>query len=237
MHLRCKGEKMNYIEKNLEQGEEIKLRIKKNVLYLVPGFIFLAVWIISGVLLTVKLNSVAKNIMEKYLNPKTVSDLLYSAADITVADITAAVQWLKIINAVKLYSWIPISLFGSISLIRRLINFFTISLAITNKRVVGKIGLLRIHALDIHIDKIDHVDISASFLGRLLRYYTVRIFSVGGTGMDSNRITRDNNGEFVGITNATEFKNMVTRAIELHAEEARKAQAAEIAAAMSGVKH
>ncbi len=227
---------MDYIEKNLGQGEEIELRIKKNVLYLVPGFIILAVWIILGVLLTVMLNSISKNIIEKTLNPETPEDFMYMAT-LNQSDITAVEQSLKIINAVKLYSWIPISLLGSISLIKRLINFFTMSLAITNKRVVGKIGLLRIYALDIHIDKIDHVEISASFLGRLLRYYTLRVFSVGGTGMDSKRITRDDNGKFVGITNATEFKNVVNRAIELHADEARKAQAAEIAAAMSGVKH
>ena len=236
MHLLCKGENMDYIEKNLGQGEEIELRIKKNVLYLVPGFIILAVWIILGVLLTVMLNSISKNIIEKTLNPETPEDFMYMAT-LNQSDITAVEQSLKIINAVKLYSWIPISLLGSISLIKRLINFFTMSLAITNKRVVGKIGLLRIYALDIHIDKIDHVEISASFLGRLLRYYTLRVFSVGGTGMDSKRITRDDNGKFVGITNATEFKNVVNRAIELHADEARKAQAAEIAAAMSGVKH
>ena len=227
---------MDYIEKNLGQGEEIELRIKKNVLYLVPGFIILAVWIILGVLLTVMLNSISKNIIEKTLNPETPEDFMYMAT-LNQSDITAVEQSLKIINAVKLYSWIPISLLGSISLIKRLINFFTMSLAITNKRVVGKIGLLRIYALDIHIDKIDHVEISASFLGRLLRYYTLRVFSVGGTGMDSKRITRDDNGKFVGITNATEFKNVVNRAIELHADEARKAQAAENAAAMSGVKH
>lgn len=228
---------MDYIEKNLGQSEEIELRIKRNVLYLVPGFIVLAVWIILGVLLTVMLNNISKNIIEKTLNPKTPEDLMYWAT-FNQSDITAAEQSIKIINAVKLYSWIPISLLGSISLIKRLINFFTMSLAITNKRVVGKIGLLRIYALDIHIDKIDHVEISASFLGRLLRYYTLRVFSVGGTGMGS-KSTRDNNGKFVfvGITNATEFKNVVNRAIELHADEARKAQAAEIAAAMSGVKH
>lgn len=202
---------MDYIESNLEQNEEVVLKIKKNLAYLIPGFLWLVIWILVGVFLTLFLGNIEKG---------------------------ESGEAVEKISSTKLYLWIPVIILGLINLVLRLINFFWMSLAVTNKRVLGRIGLLRVYALDIHIDKIDHVEIKASFLGRLFHYYSVQIFSVGGAGMNNARM-KFNTGKFfkfVGVSNAAEFKNTVNRAIELHAEEARKAQAAEIAAAMSGVK-
>ncbi len=113
-------------------------------------------------------------------------------------------------------------------LLWKICQFLSINLAVTNKRVVGKIGILSVKSIDIHIDKIDHVQIEAGILGNLFKYYSLQIFSVGGAGYDSRR----RKGQFVGIKNAQEFKDVVTEAIEQHAVEARKAQADEIARAM-----
>ena len=71
------------------------------------------------------------------------------------------------------------------------------------------------------IDKIDNVSYNASFFGNIFKYATVQIGSVSGEKK-----------QIGAIGNARDFKNSVTDAIEKHAEEARKAQAAEIAAAM-----
>ncbi len=134
-------------------------------------------------------------------------------------------------NYVSLFIWGLFLLIGVIPFLQRLLRWLSIDLALTNKRVVGKLGILRINALDFHIDKIDHVQIKASIFGNLFHYYSLRIVSVGGAGFD-NRRNRANKDTFVGISNAQDFKDSVTRAIELHAEEARKAQAEEIARAM-----
>ncbi len=116
--------------------------------------------------------------------------------------------------------------------LRRLIIWLSANLALTNKRVVGKIGVLRINTLDFHLDKIDHVQMMGTFFGNLFHYYSLKIVSVGGAGLDNNRRHKEKFNQFPGISNAQEFKDMATRAIELHAEEARKAQAEEIARAM-----
>ncbi len=118
---------------------------------------------------------------------------------------------------------------GLILLIIRIVQIASIDLAITNKRVVGKIGVLSINTLDVHIDKIDHVQIQANFFGRLFHYYSLKVISVGGSGFDNGS---SKNKGFIGIANAQEFKNIVTEAIEQHAQDARKAQAEEIARAM-----
>lgn len=128
--------------------------------------------------------------------------------------------------------WVLFFLCGFVPFLKRLLKWLSINLALTNKRVVGKVGILRINALDFHLDKIDHVQIKGTILGNLFHYYSLRIVSVGGAGFDNNRRRKKDADQFVGISNAQEFKDMATRAIELHAEEARRAQAAEIARAM-----
>ena len=109
----------------------------------------------------------------------------------------------------------------TLPLIKRALINATTHLAVTNKRVIGKVGVLKIDTIDYPVDKIDNVSYNAGFFGNVFKYATVQIGSVSGEKK-----------QIAAIGNAQEFKNCVTDAIEKHAEEARKAQAAEIAAAM-----
>lgn len=135
---------------------------------------------------------------------------------------------LSIVAGVIFFSFYMI-IIGAIIFLYFLLKFLTINLAVTNKRVIGKVGIISINALDMHIEKIDHVQVQAGLLGRLFKYYSLKVISVGGAGYNSKGAGKST---FVGIKNAHEFKNIVTEAIEKHAEEARKAQAEEIARAM-----
>lgn len=109
----------------------------------------------------------------------------------------------------------------TIPLIKRVLINATTHLAVTNKRVIGKVGVLKVDTIDYPVDKIDNVSYNAGFFGNIFKYATVQIGSVSGEKKSIG-----------AIGNAQVFKNSVTDAIEKHAEEARKAQAAEIAAAM-----
>ena len=124
--------------------------------------------------------------------------------------------------------WSTLSVAGLLPFLVVLLKFLSINLAVTNKRVIGKVGILRINTLDIPIGKVDYVQVKAGVFGNIFHYYSLRVMSAGGGGYDSRR-AKD---RFVGISNAQEFKNTVTAAIERHAEEARRAQAEEIAIAM-----
>jgi uncharacterized membrane protein YdbT with pleckstrin-like domain len=98
-------------------------------------------------------------------------------------------------------------------------------LAITNKRVLGKRGILSLSAVDYPIQKIDQIRISASLFGRIFHYSTLVIKGTSDSG------PRNGLG-FYGVSNAIELKNCLNDALDKYAEEARKAQAEEIANAM-----
>lgn len=125
--------------------------------------------------------------------------------------------------------WGGFFLIGALPTLIKFLRWLTMDLALTNKRVIGKMGILSINALDFHIDKVDHVQIKAGVWGKLFHFYSLKVVSVGGANQGSER---GGNSQFIAIKNAPEFKNAVTEAIEQHSEEARRAQAEEIARAM-----
>ena len=97
------------------------------------------------------------------------------------------------------------------------------AMAVTNRRVVGKVGVLKVDSLDLQIDKVDNVSIKTPFVGRILRYSTLEIKSTGSASGWKIRY----------ISNGPQLKNAITEAVEQHAADARRAQAAEIAMAMN----
>ncbi len=99
-------------------------------------------------------------------------------------------------------------------------------LVVTNKRVLGKRGILSISAVDIPIEKIDNSVVAAGFWGRIFKYYKLKFTSTG----NSRGIS------FNAVVNAIDLKNAITDAIDNRAEEARLAQAQAIAMAMNQSK-
>ncbi len=123
----------------------------------------------------------------------------------------------------KMIVWIATQVIGLVPLLKALLIMANTAFAVTNKRVIGKTGVLKINTLDLHIDKVDSVKMNATFFGRICKFYYIEI-SGSGTAKPIR---------FRYIANGPKLKNTITEAIERHAEEARKAQAAEIAMAMS----
>ena len=183
---------MNYVESNLRKEEQVVVRAKISWWTLVaPGLLALIAWVGAFIIMG-KLNSA-------------------SNAGAGVGEAKEALVYILLILA----------FFLTIPLIKRALINATTHLAVTNKRVIGKVGVLKIDTIDYPVDKIDNVSYNAGFFGNLFKYATVQIGSVSGEKK-----------QIGAIGNARDFKNSVTDAIEKHAEEARKAQAAEIAAAM-----
>ena len=185
-----------YTENNLQKDEKIVYKAKINPIAAIDKIILCVVFIIAAIVLFVYAG-------------KIVSQMEADTA-----------KTMKLVIAI---AGILIMLIGIIPLVFRLLDLFMTDIAVTNKRVIGKRGIVRIKTVDLHIDKVDTVKIEASFWGRIFKYYKL---SVMGTG-SAEPVW------FVGISNANEFKNEVNNAIEQHAAEARAAQAAEMAAAMA----
>lgn len=108
-----------------------------------------------------------------------------------------------------LYNMLDMLAFGIVScIILIVINFIPFIIAIidiqkqelvvTDKRVLGKRGILHLHTLDIMINKIESVTVSASFIGRMTGCYRIT-FSGSGT----TKLT------FYGVKNAEALKNAI----------------------------
>jgi len=89
----------------------------------------------------------------------------------------------------RIYSgrdWLVIgtaALFGAAALISALQAWFlrwTTEIAVTNRRIIYKRGLITRHTAEMNMDKVASVDVDQSLLGRLLNYGSVNILGTGG---------------------------------------------------------
>jgi uncharacterized membrane protein YdbT with pleckstrin-like domain len=70
--------------------------------------------------------------------------------------------------------------------------------AITNKRVLIKVGLVRRHSLELLLQKVEGIGVDQGILGRILGYGTITVSGVGGT-----------KETFQMISNPLEFRRQV----------------------------
>lgn len=62
-----------------------------------------------------------------------------------------------------------------------LIYFLTSEFAITNKRIIIKVGLISRRTLEMNLGKVESINVDQSILGRLIDYGTINIIGTGGT--------------------------------------------------------
>ena len=60
-----------------------------------------------------------------------------------------------------------------------LIYFYTTELAITNRRVIAKFGLIARHTTELRRDQIESLSVSQSIFGRVLNYGTISVLGTG----------------------------------------------------------
>jgi uncharacterized membrane protein YdbT with pleckstrin-like domain len=74
----------------------------------------------------------------------------------------------------------------------------TSEFAITNKRVLVKVGLIRRHSLELLLQKVEGIGVDQGIVGRLFGYGTITVSGVGGT-----------KEAFRTISNPLEFRRQV----------------------------
>jgi uncharacterized membrane protein YdbT with pleckstrin-like domain len=87
---------------------------------------------------------------------------------------------------------------GLIYLFFRTIRFFTTEIALTNQRVLVKVGFIRRDAVELLLSKVEATMIKQTMLGRAFDYGTVSFIGTGGTG-----------GTFSNINQPIEFHKQV----------------------------
>ncbi len=75
-------------------------------------------------------------------------------------------------------------------LIFPLIDRWTSEFAITNKRVIMKVGLIWRKALEMNLSKIESVNVDQTIMGRILGYGAITIIGTGGTRESFHRISK-----------------------------------------------
>jgi uncharacterized membrane protein YdbT with pleckstrin-like domain len=86
-----------------------------------------------------------------------------------------------------------------------LIENWTSEYAITNKRVIIKIGLISRKTLEMNLSKIESVNVDQSIFGRLLGYGAITIIGTGGT-----RET------FSALANPIQFRRVFQECVDAH---------------------
>lgn len=98
-----------------------------------------------------------------------------------------------------------------------------IDLAVTNKRVLGKVGVFNTITIDLPLNKIQSVTAVSKLAGKIFNYGTVVVTSAAGEV------------PFPGIKNANAFKGTVMNQIEEYEEQRMRDQASQMASAMASV--
>ncbi len=107
--------------------------------------------------------------------------------------------------------------------LKNIIGVFFIHLAITNKRVIGKYGIINTNACDAPLNKVQNVSVSSGLGGKIFGYGTVEIHTAAGKY------------KFNFIKKAEAFRSQLSAQIDQYEEDQAKRQAEEMAKAMAGM--
>lgn len=83
-----------------------------------------------------------------------------------------------------LIGWIAVLaafVIGAVLLIKHWWRRFTTEVAVTNRRVICKIGFIKRRTFEMHMDKVESVDVDQTILGRILNYGDITIRGTGET--------------------------------------------------------
>ncbi len=105
------------------------------------------------------------------------------------------------VSAYRLWIWIA-GFFLACSAIALFVAWFrrwTTEIAVTDRRIIYKRGFIRRHTIEMHLDKVESVDVDQSILGRIFNYGDILIRGVG-IGIEPLK----------NISSPIEFRNHVT---------------------------
>jgi uncharacterized membrane protein YdbT with pleckstrin-like domain len=84
--------------------------------------------------------------------------------------------------------WLAGVLVGPGSLLPLYVRWQTSEFAVTDRRVLVKVGLLSVHTLEVLLPKVEAIGVDQTIGGRLLGYGTLRIVGTGGTVEEFARV-------------------------------------------------
>lgn len=201
-----------YVRKSLTDGEEVVIKAKKSWWYITWPSVCLAGAVVALIFAIPQIAALAETVKS---GVPFIDDILPTIFRYVLPILLGLI--------LGLCTFIPFY--------RHLINFLTMQLVLTNKRIISKVGLFKIRSMDIPVGKLDHIEVRSTLIGNLLRNYEVQIASVSGSDSMVKKKYRSIR-TFSGISNAKKLREAMQNSIEQFAEVSRKRQAQEIALAM-----
>jgi uncharacterized membrane protein YdbT with pleckstrin-like domain len=110
--------------------------------------------------------------------------------------------WSQDSAVLALAGWIAVAaafVVGAVLLIKHWWRRFTTEVAVTDRRIIYKVGFINRHTVEMHMDKVESVDVDQTILGRLFNYGDI---TIRGTGETMERLHM--------IDRPLEFRNHVT---------------------------
>ncbi len=92
---------------------------------------------------------------------------------------------------------------GVIGLIIAYLNVSTSEFAVTNKRVIIKVGIIKRNSLDTVLKKVESITVNQPIIGRMLGYGSIVVSGSGGTPQPFHK-----------IANPLEFRKQVNEQVE-----------------------
>ena len=96
-------------------------------------------------------------------------------------------------DSLRPFGWIAALICFAVALILALRAWFirwTTEIAVTNLRVIYARGFIQRRSVEVHMDKVESVDVDQSVLGRILDYGTVTIHTTGAVSLRRSRVER-----------------------------------------------
>ena len=105
----------------------------------------------------------------------------------------------RLLQGIWRYAAYALAGIGVVLLIQQWLRWWVTEIAVTDRRVIYKKGLIRRHTNEMNMDKVESVQIDQSALGRLLDYGDVTILGTG-EGFETLRT----------VANPIELRNSIT---------------------------
>ena len=106
--------------------------------------------------------------------------LLFLGPVLFIVIILLPVAWFLSSGAWSSYAWVPVGL-GALILVATFIKRQSSDFAVTNKRVMMKVGVFHTRSIELLLNKIEAIAVEQTLLGRIFGYGDIVITGSGGT--------------------------------------------------------
>jgi uncharacterized membrane protein YdbT with pleckstrin-like domain len=138
-------------------------------------------------------------------------DIVWSAAGIALLFLSAKLANMESSGAIICGALLI--LFGNLLLAAAIVKRNATEMAVTNKRVIIKVGYLTKRTIELFLSKVESVEVEQSLWGRMLGFGSIALRGTGGT-----------NEPFEHVANPLEFRRQVQHQIEVHTAGSPQAQ-------------